>query len=84
MCDYFEFSAGLARTNWAPNGRMACQTCHLNEFGSADGLPNAVGIFGVGEGPERAFSDGRIVPRNTSRLRRPFSTEEIAHNPIRG
>ena len=51
--------------NLSLNGRMACQTCHLNEFGSADGLPNAVGIFGIGEGPDRAFSDGRIVPRNT-------------------
>ena len=51
--------------NLSLNGRMACQTCHLNEFGSADGLPNAVGIFGIGEGPARAFSDGRIVPRNT-------------------
>ena len=51
--------------NLSLNGHMSCQTCHLNEFGSADGLPNAVGIFGIGEGPERAFSDGRIVPRNT-------------------
>ena len=51
--------------NLSLNGRIACQTCHLNEFGSADGLSNAVGIFGFGEGPERAFSDGRIVPRNT-------------------
>ena len=44
---------------------MACATCHLTRFGSADGLPNAVGIFGVGEGPERAFTEGKIVPRNT-------------------
>ena len=47
------------------NGQISCRTCHLNEFSSADGLPNAVGIFGKGRGPERAFSDGRIVPRNT-------------------
>ena len=52
-------------TNVSLNGAMACETCHLNRFGSADGLPNAVGIFGVGEGPERAFTEGRIVPRNT-------------------
>ena len=51
--------------NLSLNGRMSCQTCHLHEFGSADGLPNAVGIFGIGEGAERAFSNGRIVPRNT-------------------
>ena len=51
--------------NVSLNGQMSCRTCHLDEFDSADGLPNAVGIFGKGEGPERAFSDGRIVPRNT-------------------
>ncbi len=47
------------------NSDMACKTCHLDQFGSADGLPNAIGVGGVGEGPERAESDGLIVPRNT-------------------
>ena len=47
------------------NGDMACDTCHLEQFSSADGLPNAIGVFGKGDGPSRAFSDGRIVPRNT-------------------
>ncbi len=47
------------------NGNMACKTCHLDRFGSADGLPNAIGVGGIGEGPERAESDGLIVPRNT-------------------
>ena len=47
------------------NGDMACETCHLEQFSSADGLPNAIGIFGEGEGPSRALSNGRIVPRNT-------------------
>ena len=51
--------------NVSLNGRIACRTCHLDAFGSADGLSNAVGVFGMGEGPERAFSDGKIVPRNT-------------------
>ena len=51
--------------NLSLNGRIACRTCHLDAFGSADGLPNAVGIFGAGEGPARAFSKGKIVPRNT-------------------
>ena len=51
--------------NLSLNGRIACRTCHLDAFGSADGLPNAVGIFGAGEGPVRAFSKGKIVPRNT-------------------
>ena len=47
------------------NRQISCRTCHLDKFSSADGLPNAVGIFGKGRGPDRAFSDGRIVPRNT-------------------
>ena len=51
--------------NLSLNGRISCRTCHLDAFGSADGLPNAVGIFGAGEGPRRAFSKGKIVPRNT-------------------
>ena len=51
--------------NLSLNGNIACRTCHLDAFGSADGLPNAVGIFGAGEGPMRAFSKGKIVPRNT-------------------
>lgn len=51
--------------NVSLNGQMACRTCHLDKFGSADGLPNAVGIFGEGEGPTRAASSGKIVPRNT-------------------
>ena len=51
--------------NLSLNGRIACRTCHLDAFSSGDGLPNAVGIFGTGEGPARAFSEGKIVPRNT-------------------
>lgn len=51
--------------NVSLNGQMACRTCHLDEFGSADGLPNAIGIFGEGEGPTRAKSEGKIIPRNT-------------------
>lgn len=51
--------------NLSLNGGIACRTCHLDAFGSGDGLPNAVGIFGAGEGPARAFSEGKIVPRNT-------------------
>jgi len=52
-------------TQLSLNGGMSCRTCHLDEFGSTDGLPNAVGVLGSGEGPQRAFSGGRIVPRNT-------------------
>lgn len=46
------------------NGNIACATCHLHKFGSADGIPNAVAIFGVGEGPERAVRGGPLLPRN--------------------
>ena len=47
------------------NGKTSCQTCHLDEFSSADGLPNAVGTGGEGEGHARLMSGGDIVPRNT-------------------
>ena len=51
------------------NGDMSCQTCHLDRFSSADGLPNAVGTGGVGEGSARLMSGrGDIVPRNTLAL----------------
>ena len=47
------------------NGSIACQTCHLDEFGSADGIPNAVAVGGQGKGRERVMSEGGILPRNT-------------------
>lgn len=48
------------------NSDTSCQTCHIDRFGSADGLPNAVGTGGKGEGPQRLKAGGGdIVPRNT-------------------
>ena len=47
------------------NGKTSCQTCHLDKFSSADGLANAVGTGGMGEGHTRMMSGGDIVPRNT-------------------
>ena len=47
------------------NRETSCQTCHLDRFSSADGLPNAVGTGGHGEGIERLQGGGDIVPRNT-------------------
>lgn len=47
------------------NSDMSCQTCHLDEFSSADGLPNAIGTDGRGKGQERLMSNGDIEPRNT-------------------
>lgn len=43
----------------------ACATCHLDRFGSADGIPNAIGTEGHGEGVERLLAGGDIIPRNT-------------------
>src|SRR5208282_5878960 len=47
------------------NGNIACQTCHLNRFGSADGIPVAAAVGGTGEGPERLLSGAKLLARNT-------------------
>jgi len=47
------------------NGDIACRSCHLEEFGSADGLPNAVAVGGQGKGAERIMGGGDVLPRNT-------------------
>ena len=47
------------------NGNISCQTCHLRQFGSADGIPNAAAIGGTGEGPQRLLSGAQLLPRNT-------------------
>ncbi len=47
------------------NGNISCQTCHLSQFGSADGIPNAAAIHGTGEGPQRLLSGAKLLPRNT-------------------
>lgn len=50
------------------NSDTSCRTCHLDRFSSADGLPNAIGVGGKGEGMERLQSGGLVVPRNTQSL----------------
>ncbi|SFU16999.1 cytochrome c peroxidase [Pseudovibrio denitrificans] len=50
------------------NEDTACASCHLDRFGSADGLPNAIGVGGVGHGERRLRSEGAIIPRNTLAL----------------
>ena len=47
------------------NGDISCQDCHLDEFGSADGIPVAVGVSGTGKGSERIRSAYRFLSRNT-------------------
>ena len=52
-------------TNISLNGDTSCQTCHLDKFGSADGIPNAIGVGGEGEGAMRIKKGGAVLPRNT-------------------
>jgi len=52
-------------TELSLNRQTSCQTCHLDRFSSADGIPNAIGTGGDGEGIVRAEGEGDIVPRNT-------------------
>jgi cytochrome c peroxidase len=52
-------------TKLSLNGSISCQTCHLEKFGSGDGIPNAAAIAGRGEGPERLLSGAKLLARNT-------------------
>lgn len=45
--------------------QTACASCHVDRFGSADGLPNAFGTEANGEGIARMQGGGDIIPRNT-------------------
>ncbi len=46
------------------NSSISCRDCHLDEFSSTDGLPNAVGAGASGTGRARMHSGGEIIPRN--------------------
>ena len=50
------------------NRKISCEICHLKEFSSADGIPNAVGVGGKGHGQKRLESGGKFIPRNTLAL----------------
>ena len=60
------------------NGNTSCSSCHLDKFSSADGIPNAIGVGGSGEGFHRMAGKGALVPRNTlplwGRAAKDFST----------
>ncbi len=43
---------------------VACASCHLPQFGYADGLARSIGVGGVGAGPGREVGYTGIVPRN--------------------
>ncbi|PTW60585.1 cytochrome c peroxidase [Breoghania corrubedonensis] len=45
--------------------QIACASCHVDRFGSADGLPNAFGTEASGQGLARMIGGGDIIPRNT-------------------
>ena len=51
--------------NVSLNGDISCQSCHIDKFGSADGIPNGIGVGGIGEGIERVQKGGAVLPRNT-------------------
>lgn len=55
-------------TRLSLNGNISCQTCHLDQFNSADGLPNAAAVGGIGAGPPRMMSGARLLPRRTLSL----------------
>ncbi len=50
------------------NRNISCATCHISSKSTTDGIPNAAGIEGYGEGLERLLSGAKIVPRNTLAL----------------
>lgn len=51
------------------NGDISCKTCHLEKFGSVDGIPLGAAIGGSEtEGPQRALSKAKFLPRNTLAL----------------
>jgi cytochrome c peroxidase len=47
------------------NGNISCETCHQDQFASADGIPNAAAIGGTGVGPQRLLSGAKLLPRRT-------------------
>jgi len=49
-------------TGMSQHNDVACATCHVNELGSADGLPLPIGSGGVGVFPNRRQINGQSKP----------------------
>lgn len=68
-----EFIAGKALFEskiLSGNNDISCINCHLDQFGSADGLPMGAGVLGSKEGDERYFDGkGILVQRNVFSLK---------------
>ena len=70
--DKYQISIGkvlFESTMISGNNDMSCSVCHIDKFGSADGIPIAVGAMGDGEGPQRyKHGQGALVQRNALSL----------------
>jgi len=67
----FEIKAGKALFEsklLSGEKNISCSDCHLKKFGSADGLPIAVGTGATGSGYERFNHGGALVQRNALSL----------------
>lgn len=47
------------------NMKISCRTCHIDKFGSADGIPSAAALGGIGDSSKRLLSGAKQLPRNT-------------------
>ncbi len=54
--------------NLSLNGNISCRTCHLDRFGSTDGIPIAAAVGGSDDGPKRLLSGAKLLPRNALAL----------------
>jgi cytochrome c peroxidase len=52
-------------TKLSLDGNISCRTCHQDKFDSADGVPNAAAVGGVGVGPDRLLSGAKLLSRRT-------------------
>lgn len=80
QCDSFNHDPGFKdkvalgevlfkSTSLSGDRDISCSLCHLEKFGSADGLPLSIGVGGQGEGNSRFLNkEGALVQRNAFSL----------------